>query len=370
MKQKTINDYQKAIIEKFNKDIEEGKVKYLTKTSPALIRNACIKCLKEENISLHDKKILFSFFELKKDEDLIKTIRHYPTGQLKSIGEFIKKGTSPKKMYIDELVAWLVDFQPRPFSNYRTQELNWDDDYLQKQEINDVAKTNFKKNDTIVAPKHKPNRFFKIIAVLIILILIPLSFLVYSIAKNTHFISKDVEHIRKISTNELTNYVETNHPVWQGVSLNGNNEYFTASGYHPETGKKLKLVSDVEKMEIVKQVSLPKPTNLDNTEKNKPNSYYGLENTQQINKKVFDHKLIKFQGNILSVENNHPINNAKIQIQIAGKFYKTESNTDGTFEFELNAKPETDFKIRIQTKDTLYTNNLKLYKNDSYTIHL
>lgn len=86
---------------------------------------------------------------------------------------------------------------------------------------------------------------------MLVLILI----LVYSIAKHTFFISKDVESIRKISTNELPNYLQANHEIWKGKSNTGEVEYFPTAGKHPETGEKLKIVSNDEIKEIIKTSS-------------------------------------------------------------------------------------------------------------------
>ena len=91
--------------------------------------------------------------------------------------------------------------------------------------------------------------------------LVTFLFLGYSIAKNTYFISKDVEAIRKISINELPDYLKTNHEIWKGVSKFGVTEYFESSGKHPVTGEDLILISDIERKEIIneKETQVVKP---------------------------------------------------------------------------------------------------------------
>ena len=135
------------------------------------------------------------------------------------------------------------------------------------------AKTevHIKKKETDLEEVVKPNsrRFFKVSAGIIITILVFLLVIVFGIGKNIFHISNDIETIRRISANELPNYIETNHMVWRGVSQTGEMEYFTGSGKHPITGKSLYLVSDEEMREIIKVSNVTSVDSENDREENK-----------------------------------------------------------------------------------------------------
>ncbi|MEW4923535.1 hypothetical protein [Algibacter sp. 2305UL17-15] len=265
MKQKTIEDYRNSILEKFNTDTKEGKTKYIFNSTPASIRNACVRCLNEEKISLEDKRMLTLFFGLKSDEDYVKGIMDYPDGKLRVVTNFLVNGTKPKRQGVDELVAWLIDFKPRPFFKFRNQRSNEKALIDKGKKVDEKPRKNSGQGfDTkegkfnygtenefgtkVQKKEAKSKHSFKF---LVILILIAILFFVYSISKSTHFISKDVEAIRKISSNELPGYLKTNHTVWKGVSNSGTMEYFATSGKHPVTGRDLILMSDEERRDII-----------------------------------------------------------------------------------------------------------------------
>ncbi len=271
MEQKTIEDYKREILHKFNV-IENKKIAgYESELTSVSVRDACIY-LCDKRIDKVDIEILNRFFNCHNNTqpNYREIINSLDKDKFKPIWQFLKGDTeSPSKFRI-ELVAWLVDFNPRPYAKYLKKTL--DDNEISEEndlELKETKKLDFDKKEDIVNSvndlniefqKEETNNKIEVAVkskvgfkITITLILTAMLFLVYSIAKSTHFISKDVEVIRKISTNELPDYLRTNQMLWKGTSNSGTMEYFTTSGKHPVTGKNLTLISKEEREEIIKE---------------------------------------------------------------------------------------------------------------------
>lgn len=63
--------------------------------------------------------MLRSFLEKPDNEDISESaIRRFDPDKFKPLNNFLKKGTNTDLKNI-ELLAWLIDFRPRPYSNYK-----------------------------------------------------------------------------------------------------------------------------------------------------------------------------------------------------------------------------------------------------------
>ncbi|MEW7292189.1 hypothetical protein [Aquimarina sp. 2304DJ70-9] len=114
----TFETYINAIRQKYLNDRGGELSTFLAKPTPGQLKDACIDVLGEiKNRS--DQNILERFFELN-DADHIKTIRKFDNDKLKPIANFLKNKTDSIQSPIAlELVALLIDFQPRPFAKFQ-----------------------------------------------------------------------------------------------------------------------------------------------------------------------------------------------------------------------------------------------------------
>ena len=117
MEIKTSDSYQKEILKKYKKE-RGGEMKgYLMEPTSRQIREACISLLRKEN-SKNDNYILNRFFQFKNEDDKLKTIQKFDADRFKPVVNFLKgkaQKTSPENI---ELIALLIDFQPRPLQEY------------------------------------------------------------------------------------------------------------------------------------------------------------------------------------------------------------------------------------------------------------
>lgn len=253
MSQKTIEEYKKEILKKF-KEEEGGRLAgYETNLTSSSVKKACVY-LYNVRKSESDVTILKSFFEIDKYPklELQEIIKKTDEDRFKPIWKFLKgetQRTSPTRL---DLIAWLVDFKPRPSQLYRSD--NIIDEKV--HENKNYRKENIEQIETV---KTKSKLFFKVSTAIIIVILLLLLAIAFGIGKSTHLMSKDINALRQISVREIPSYMETHTTLWKGVSLNGETEYYNNSGEHPETGIKLVLVKNEELKEITKKPELLKP---------------------------------------------------------------------------------------------------------------
>ncbi|RKR82859.1 hypothetical protein BDD43_3050 [Mucilaginibacter gracilis] len=84
----------------------------------AKLRNECL-LLFRKGLDKSDYRMLRSFLERPDKEEIYESsIRRFDPDKFKPLNNFLKKGTNTDEKNI-ELLAWLIDFRPRPFSNYR-----------------------------------------------------------------------------------------------------------------------------------------------------------------------------------------------------------------------------------------------------------
>ncbi|MDR6760326.1 hypothetical protein J2Y38_000505 [Flavobacterium sp. 2755] len=112
----TIEDYKKAIQEKYKKETEADN---FPNPSQANLRNLCWEIFKRiENPNSSDLIVFKSFFGFQFDP-IKRTQFREQTDRFRPIGTFLKEETDPLNTEPVELAAILVDFQPRPFRKFR-----------------------------------------------------------------------------------------------------------------------------------------------------------------------------------------------------------------------------------------------------------
>jgi hypothetical protein len=84
----------------------------------AKLRNECL-ALFRTGLNDADYRTLKSFMERPDSEELHESaIRRFDPDKFKPLNNFLRKGTNTDEKNI-ELLAWLIDFRPRPYSIYR-----------------------------------------------------------------------------------------------------------------------------------------------------------------------------------------------------------------------------------------------------------
>lgn len=84
----------------------------------AKLRNECL-LLFRKGLDRADYRTLRSFLGRPDNEEIYESaIRRFDPDKFKPLNNFLRKGTNTDEKNI-ELLAWLIDFQPRPYSNYR-----------------------------------------------------------------------------------------------------------------------------------------------------------------------------------------------------------------------------------------------------------
>lgn len=114
---KTSDSYQKEVLEKYKRE-KGGEMKgYLMEPTRRQIREACIDLLRKEH-SKNDNYILNRFFQFRNEDDKLKAIQNFDADKFRPVVNFLKgkaQKTSPENI---ELIALLIDFQPRPLQEY------------------------------------------------------------------------------------------------------------------------------------------------------------------------------------------------------------------------------------------------------------
>ncbi len=273
MNKTTLDDYKTAIKNKY----EEAKTgvfsAFLQNPSPAELKNFCF-LLFDKGMSKQDEEIFDLFFELDDKSSKRKQIENYSVDKLKPIGNFLKGRTETTRNLSLDLMAVLVDFQPRPFRKFiagdKNQNVIIEDEELLKEEIRS-GELGIKM--PVFAEIQKVSTLKKCgIAVMLLLIIGLLGFGI----KTTFFPNKNcmvwvknhyeaadydavkdslevivynqnlLDNFKKVTVCDTTTFFKNGKPLfWYAKDSHKNDlECFTQPGLHPETGKTLKPITE------------------------------------------------------------------------------------------------------------------------------
>ncbi|WP_367768202.1 hypothetical protein AB3G33_08400 [Flavobacterium sp. WC2421] len=117
MKKITFEEYKSAIKAHYKVSKLEDVSGILLNPTPAQLRNLCL--MKFENgLTSADENIFSLFFHVKEGQDLRKAIDKFDIGKFKPIISFLKAEKDSDNSSRIELAAILVDFCPRPYNKY------------------------------------------------------------------------------------------------------------------------------------------------------------------------------------------------------------------------------------------------------------
>ncbi len=116
---KNFEDYLKAILEHYEV-VKNGKnADLLENPTPGNLKKLCLQLL-EKGLNNADEKAFLNFFHPKEDRALYAHIRNMSTDGLRTPSDFLrlKQGLTNNRQHAN-LVAVLIDFEPRPFVKFQ-----------------------------------------------------------------------------------------------------------------------------------------------------------------------------------------------------------------------------------------------------------
>ncbi len=117
---KLFGDYQDQVLQSYKERAAANNLSpRLIRPTPAELKNECFAVC-SERYRRSDDHTLRAFFGKSGDQDTcLEAIEELSIGRFKSLINFMKEETSDPKEKIIELLAWLIDFQPRPFEMWK-----------------------------------------------------------------------------------------------------------------------------------------------------------------------------------------------------------------------------------------------------------
>jgi len=290
-------EYMNAILQQYEIVKNGADFHLLDNPSPANLKRLCLEAL-DRDFHPKDKEV-FDRFSDKKEKTLHGFISNMNAEDLKTPSNFLKSGKLLKKIEHADILAILIDFEPRPYANFRKLSLGEKAFSIKNQEEDNSATTSFQeksiepitenykgkenatehteKNTEITAsgflnPVKKPiNKAF--IALTLLLLCGLFGFAYYKstaqkcmIWKDDHFERIDCEpstitnfmstakihpfneelfeNQRKVTPNDTTTFFKNGEPVLYYLKKDNKCEFFTLPGWHPVHRKALRPVSE------------------------------------------------------------------------------------------------------------------------------
>ncbi len=143
MTNKTIEVYRDAILELYKKNDGGQLSGYLANPTPAQVKEACLFVC-NNNRGRIDQEIIARFFKIEGNKDGIKVIEGFNNGKLKSTSDFLKGKSKSNSAPRLDLVALLIDFNPRPYAKFQK---NTESDTVAESEEGKLVGTVIDKED-------------------------------------------------------------------------------------------------------------------------------------------------------------------------------------------------------------------------------
>ena len=286
------SDYKIEVVECYKKMRAKGSLSLnLLSPTPAKLKNECLVVF-QSGRTKNDIAILRQFFGQREDEaDYARAIKTIETDKFRPLVNFLKEQTSDTDDKNIELLSWLIDFSPRPYSyGVKVSKDTLATDEKEEQVSIDVSDLNqdekitigggtgpSRQKESILEPpiigsktdlpaKHwyqkKDNILYGIALVVFALLLSfktylkPNSLFGFKLKESScmywasdHYVSANcdekVPNVKKVAlnTDELKYFKKITRPesltladinkVWYS-KINKKVEFFTASGHHPE----------------------------------------------------------------------------------------------------------------------------------------
>jgi hypothetical protein len=269
----TFEEYKNAIKAQYETKKTDGFYGSgdISNLTPAQLRDLCLR-ISENGLSKTDESTFRLFFRAKDHEKLGRAIDNFGTGKLKSVISFLKGVKNSENPTRIELASIIVDFNPRPFNRYKQNggvenitALEISPAEEQKGMISDTDDLEaFSEDKTSI---EKKNTIKKIAAYLLVLF-----FVCYTI-KDLSFPTKECmqwekDHyeavdcttedpsvviipidensmkLKKLDSKVALVFFKNDKAIVWYSKTDGVIELFNQSGFHPETEKPLKPITD------------------------------------------------------------------------------------------------------------------------------
>ncbi|MEM0577164.1 hypothetical protein [Flavobacterium polysaccharolyticum] len=268
------DDYKRTIRTQYEKKKMEDITGILMNPSPAQLRNLCL-ILFDQSLSNNDEITMKNFFSVKEKEGLRKAIEKCEISRFRPIRSFLLGEKNSDDIGRIDMGAILVDFNPRPFSNFlanKKKEIKIKEDSLQdikcKKEDPVLSLVSEVGNEIKGLPeKSILNRYKKALTKVALLCSVGIGVVTLLPKKecmqwNTnHYevvdcstesssfldpripINKDRLDLKKLDPQTIKTYFENGNPIiW--YAKNGDEiELFNQPGLHPTTDKTLKPIT-------------------------------------------------------------------------------------------------------------------------------
>jgi hypothetical protein len=278
MDQIIFEEYKSAIKAQYEAKKKTDISGSLSNLTPAQLRDLCLY-ISQDGLTKTDESIFRLFFRAKEDQKLGTAIDNFGTGKLKSVISFLKDEKNSENRIRIELAASIVDFNPRPFSRYKQTRGTTDPINLEIPELEDQ---NVMFADTADIEKGKINKVItkddiaiKKLAVFF-MILVFLFFMGYTIKdlsfptkecmqwEGNHYeavdcsndklgigqlnsivpIDKETIKLEKLDSKAVLVFFKNEKPIVWYSKKDGIIELFNQPGFHPETEKPLKPITN------------------------------------------------------------------------------------------------------------------------------
>ncbi|NDV16529.1 hypothetical protein GO009_10870 [Muricauda sp. TY007] len=275
MEPKTIESYKREILEKYRKD-KGGEMRgYLANPTRRQIREACLWLLDKRRLK-YDEQTLNRFFQFEEGKNRVLHVQQFKADKFLPIVKFLKEKTGDTGTENLELIAWLIDFRPRPYVEYLKSNNSTSGEFsIDNSEPEIVDETANTKTVT------NPPPWKLIVAIGFVLVTITLTTLVLkNQSSNSQTLSPNqcmawadtlyvevscatkpyskygtsvepldkmkLENFKKVEVDMATQFFaeKTNKPlIWYYKNKNGEIEYYTAPGLHPINGETLRKIT-------------------------------------------------------------------------------------------------------------------------------
>ncbi|AYN04953.1 hypothetical protein [Flavobacterium sp. 140616W15] len=283
----TFEEYKSAIKSKYQSYKLEDPTGILLNPSPAQLRNLCLM-LFDNSLSINDENSLRVFLNVKEGEDLRRAIAKFEIAKFRPIISFLIGDKDSDNTARIELAAILVDFEKRPYNKFLKEEaiVKKPKNILEvpvqsaiKEETvvdltTEIQQKAFVGNSTNYTVRGKPKPRIVYLVSAFSLIIFMAGLVVWNLYNVRDCMVWNEDHYEAVSCDEVPNSMSLLEPivlkkedgiilnfkkikvcdttsffkmgkpcVWYGKCFDGNYEYFTAPGLHPETEKTLKPIT-------------------------------------------------------------------------------------------------------------------------------
>ncbi|WP_299762408.1 hypothetical protein [uncultured Dokdonia sp.] len=387
MERKTTQTYKREILKKYKEDIDGEIYSYLVEPQRKRIRKACALVFEKRNHDLHDQKTLKDFFGFREEneEEKLTIIETYELDKFRPIESFLKGITKKPEDICVEMVSWLLDFKPRPFSRYLssdhihtpikdesrndtnskesiTEKIDPSNPTPKEDTVSDNSEIDISTENKKKPPSRKKRKWSLTLKIVIAFgaVLITTSYFLKdkiqlvtsppseeqrcmvwnedhyeevicswkSLARLEEYDKKLIDNFQKIEVNINTQFFYQNGSprIWYYKKPNGKIDYFTANGFHPIFKKDVKPISQ----HIINKYVLKSPFNT---------SFVNTPEKEELALFIF--------------------RNDTLDLEIAKQLQKTLFSNYRSTPYLIAAK-----KLNSQIKEHLQQGDLSMYKSD------